>query len=366
MVRLRQRDLLRLLECLGEVYAHLDLHSFAPRALRVCRKAVASDDALGNEVNRRARTNGWVTDPVGADLSGPKEGQGICFRGHPVLNQLRRAGDGPPLPIPEFRTSPEYREAALCREVYRRPGVKPQLDRGLPSPSPRFSAGLAFDRGRRGVSSEERLRFKLLRPHLLQAYRNAELVAQLRGRTGQTALALEAAREGVIILNARGGLRFCSARAREYLVRHFGATALRRGRLPKRVSRWLRQQQPLPATRAHSLPPPPGPLVVAGGGRRLTIRVAAGSASGQQVVLLEERQAEWTAAALRQLGLTGREAEVLRWVAQGKTNPEIGTILGVSEGTVRKHTEHIFEKLGVETRTAAAARAFEVLNRDPD
>ena len=52
MVRLRQRDLLRLLECLGEVYAHLDLHSFAPRALRVCRKAVASDDALGNEVNR--------------------------------------------------------------------------------------------------------------------------------------------------------------------------------------------------------------------------------------------------------------------------------------------------------------------------
>lgn len=57
---------------------------------------------------------------------------------------------------------------------------------------------------------------------------------------------------------------------------------------------------------------------------------------------------------LRGMSLTKREAEVLGWVAQGKTNWEVGKILGASPRTVQKHLEHIFEKLGVETRTAAA------------
>jgi DNA-binding NarL/FixJ family response regulator len=64
---------------------------------------------------------------------------------------------------------------------------------------------------------------------------------------------------------------------------------------------------------------------------------------------------------LRQLGLTPRAAEVLLWVAQGKTNSDIGTILGISESTVKKHLLEIFGKLAVETRSAATLRALEIL-----
>lgn len=56
--------------------------------------------------------------------------------------------------------------------------------------------------------------------------------------------------------------------------------------------------------------------------------------------------------------LTGREVEVLHWVACGKTNRDIGDILGLSPRTVNKHLEHVYVKLGVETRTAAAAVAM--------
>jgi len=63
-----------------------------------------------------------------------------------------------------------------------------------------------------------------------------------------------------------------------------------------------------------------------------------------------------------ELGLTPRVAETLLWLAQGKTNPEIATILGNTESTVKKHVLEIFEKLGVETRTAASLRALEVLS----
>lgn len=62
------------------------------------------------------------------------------------------------------------------------------------------------------------------------------------------------------------------------------------------------------------------------------------------------------------LGLTPRVAETLLWLAQGKTNSDIATILGNSESTVKKHVLEIFEKLGVETRTAASLRALEVLS----
>ena len=56
--------------------------------------------------------------------------------------------------------------------------------------------------------------------------------------------------------------------------------------------------------------------------------------------------------------LTAREAEVLYWLARGKTNRDIGDILGTSHATVKKQLEHVYEKLGVETRTAAAAVAM--------
>ena len=66
---------------------------------------------------------------------------------------------------------------------------------------------------------------------------------------------------------------------------------------------------------------------------------------------------------VKQLGLSEREAETLLWVAQGKSNGDIATILGNSEKTVKKTMGHIFEKLGVESRTAAALRAVEILSQ---
>jgi DNA-binding NarL/FixJ family response regulator len=64
---------------------------------------------------------------------------------------------------------------------------------------------------------------------------------------------------------------------------------------------------------------------------------------------------------LETLGLSPREAEILFWVAQGKSNPEIGTILQISPATAKKHLENIFSKLGTENRASATLRALEVL-----
>ena len=63
--------------------------------------------------------------------------------------------------------------------------------------------------------------------------------------------------------------------------------------------------------------------------------------------------------AFASLKLTPREAEVLFWISHGKSNHDIGVILGAKTGTICKHVEHIFSKLNVENRTSAAVVALE-------
>ena len=63
-------------------------------------------------------------------------------------------------------------------------------------------------------------------------------------------------------------------------------------------------------------------------------------------------------------GLTKREREVLSWMMQGKTNGEIGNILGISIHTASKHIEHVFLKLGVHSRIQAYNKVLELSRKD--
>lgn len=65
---------------------------------------------------------------------------------------------------------------------------------------------------------------------------------------------------------------------------------------------------------------------------------------------------------VKAFAITPREAEVLLWVAQGKSNGDVASILNMSEKTVKQHLGSVFQKLGVESRTAASLRAVEALN----
>ncbi len=88
-------------------------------------------------------------------------------------------------------------------------------------------------------------------------------------------------------------------------------------------------------------------------------KIVPGSIDDEYMLLIQKSSKEWDLASLKvSFGLTAREAEILMWVSRGKTNKEVGLILGTSPRTVNKHLEHIFEKLGVPTRTAAVARVL--------
>ncbi|MFN3988028.1 MAG: response regulator [Rhodocyclaceae bacterium] len=126
---------------------------------------------------------------------------------------------------------------------------------------------------------------------------------------------------------------------------------------PARLLEWVQA-----AERARRVRQEVSPLLVADGARRLLASFhdqTGDEGEGEWLVVLrEENDASTVEALIAAFRLTTREAEVLYWVMRGKTNRDIGEILGTSPRTVHKHLEHVFEKLGVETRTAAASLAL--------
>jgi DNA-binding NarL/FixJ family response regulator len=126
------------------------------------------------------------------------------------------------------------------------------------------------------------------------------------------------------------------------------------GFLDAELTDWVRQQ----AEGARGSGEPASRTLVQGT-RRLTLALHHPTGDGEWfLVLREANDAVMLEALMAAFRLTTREAEVLYWVVQGKTNRDIGDILGASPATVKKHLEHVFEKLGVETRTAAAGVAI--------
>jgi DNA-binding NarL/FixJ family response regulator len=95
------------------------------------------------------------------------------------------------------------------------------------------------------------------------------------------------------------------------------------------------------------------------GDQELVMRWVGGSGLGETMALLQLRRR--ASSRYRDADLTQREAEVLSWLAKGKTNRDIADILGLSPRTVNKHLEHIYAKLGVETRSSAVA----LVSREP-
>lgn len=156
-----------------------------------------------------------------------------------------------------------------------------------------------------------------------------------------------------------GRLLWKTPLARELLHRYCGTQA---PITPEPVLQWLHRVAAEHASGAWQGVEPPR-LTLEQGTRRLSFRlhsqVGEGEGDDDWLIVMQETHDGRVIEALAQtFNLTAREAEVLYWVAKGKINRDIADIVGASPATVKKHLERILPKMGVETRTAAAAMAL--------
>jgi DNA-binding response OmpR family regulator/DNA-binding CsgD family transcriptional regulator len=168
----------------------------------------------------------------------------------------------------------------------------------------------------------------------------------------QTRNALDAFGYASITVRASDGrLMWQTPLARELLLAYYGTSA---PETPGPVVDWLRRH--LKDAEQHIEPPR---LTAELGARRLTFRLHRQTGDEDWLIVMREVSDQQVIEAMSlSFKLTAREAEVLYWVVKGKINRDIADILGSSPATVKKHLERVFAKLGVETRTAAAAMAM--------
>jgi DNA-binding CsgD family transcriptional regulator len=245
----------------------------------------------------------------------------------PICNYVEETGDFRALKVSDFLTGKQLHRLELYDDYFRPSGFEYWMMLPLVSP-PSHEQGFNFYRSRPDFSGRDRDLLDILAPHLLRLTRTVELRRRLRAALA--ALDSGDVDPGLLLLNPDGHLDHVTPRARALLGKYFPAA---RTSLPPTVAEWLGHSQE--------------PFIRARGPTRIVV-----DRLGETLLLREE-----PAEAAKVASLTPREQQVLVWLANGKTNAEIARILVTAPGTVRKHLEHIYGKLGVHTRTAAAAYA---------
>jgi DNA-binding CsgD family transcriptional regulator len=354
MEALRSHDLAVLLRFLRKIYAVRDLAGFRSNLLSELPKLVPLDTAGYTEVNNRDHEHYSVSEPAIAEIfPGTYDAFTRHMHEHPLISHYIRTEDNRVLKISDFVNRSEFHNLGIYQEFFRPVGIEYQMAVTLPAKTPGV-LGITVSRSSADFTERERLLLSVVRPHLVQAHENASVMSTVLGRLAAMNRALEHSSGAVTVLDQNDRITLITPAAERLLTEYFEKRE-QANCLPDTLVRWIRDQRVL-ISKCRVL----APLIVDREGKRLIVRIS--SDQNQNFLFLKEEVTVIHSDALRTLGVTAREAEVLAWVAKGKTNSEIAAILGLTARTVEKHLQNIFCKLGVESRTAAAARVWEVVN----
>lgn len=275
----------------------------------------------------------------------------------PVVTHWLTTQDDSAHIISDFVPSNQFQKTVLYNEFYKPLKMSYILFLGMKTANGRLMS-ISRHRNDKEFSGSSKSVLNAIRPHLRRALDNSLAVTRIQNELTAMHHAMEQSQQGLISVTEEGSIRFITPHAQELLNRYGLQTRPDDNRFPTRLRDWLTHQQ-RQLSHSDDVPPELRPLLVEGDLGCLTIRlIVRGS---QYLLILEERKRVPVSEDFASLGLSHRESEILAWVTQGKTNPEISMILGISRRTVQKHLERIYIKLGVENRTAAAAIAADAM-----
>lgn len=386
MYPLTQRDLRSLMKVCQALLVPCQLEEFYTKLLSCVSEIVASDISASTEVNFHTRSistfSSSLSDTSTLTHAAIEEVARDHFYEHPLITNFLATQDYGAYKISDFLSERElHRLPGLYEKLLHPLGVEDQFSLGLSMPQGGAIQGrlhqpqskliwIGLYRSDRTFSERDRTLLNLLRPHLLQALQNAAAFTQ----TQQELQALKQTinQLGLIGLSNQGQVHWISDRAWSWLQQYDLLSVRQKGRLSESLDRWINYQIAL-QTQAQEQPCSFSRLCIERSDRRLTLRLIATTMMPHSdtlqalpnhsylLLIEEELLIPFRARSLEVLGLTPREAEVLYWIIQDKQNSEIAAILGIQVGTLKKHIEHLYTKLGVQTRTAAILNALERL-----
>lgn len=359
MTTLSEQDYQQILNFLHELYAPDGLKNLQAHLTSAVPKLVAADIPGYCAINftQDQFLEGAPLPKIPGDRV--KDVIDQHFHEHPLMAHYLETKDCRAYKVSDFVNEQQLHHMEGAYQQFLRPmGMEEQLTLTLPHQDANTVDAVVLFRSERSFTERDRSILNLLQPHLIQARQTAQVFSQLHQENQQLQSSLNAA--GSIVISKEGRIQIMTRKAEQWLrqyfpIKHWGQS------LPEHLQRWVNYQQSLfsqngaPAkTRL--------PLKLEQDRRQLTARFVADPTQDQYLLLLEEQQQpKLSLEDFELLGLSKREAEVLYWVAKGKENPEIAGLLYVGMTTVRKHLEHIYQKLGVKTRASAVVEALKRL-----
>lgn len=222
MERLTQQDLLALFECLQEWYAPRDREAFLRFTLTALPKVVRAETTTYAEFDlRQHRMTFGLAEPIDPRMFSDLPIYEQHMTEHPRIMHYHRIQDEGALKVSDFLTPRQFHRLGLYNEYFRGLGVEDLMAIPLPAPPP-LARGFGLFRGRRDFSERERLLLNLLRPHLAQAYANAQAVTAMQQELTLWGQASEMSGQGVVVLTKEGQVRLMTPRARGWLAAYFG------------------------------------------------------------------------------------------------------------------------------------------------
>ena len=340
MSLLRDRDYRAALDLVGEAHDSQDRDEFRAVLLPGFRRLVDCEWASYNELS-------GTTPVAGTSEPAIPTWAAAAWERHsgenPLLQRFLRTRDGRPVRFSDVSHLAALRRLPIFEEFYLPLGIDRQIAFVLPS-TPELTIAIALSRGGRDFGERDRELLELARPHLIQAYRAAELRERLIGTLSGLRSGLDADGTAVVVLDARGRVRFATVAARDLTEAALAAPLVEGSNPPPPFTAWLERGEAS------------GSILIPGAGDALLARrVKSGDGT---VVLLDRAGRVLNAAALRQLGLSPREAEVLNGLARGGSTLSVAAELGIGQRTLAKHLQRIHGKLGVPGRAQAVAIAW--------
>jgi len=350
MEPLTTKDLATLNAALLTLYSFQDAQTFSSDLVRLLPTLISADICSYDTID--AQTQHAELKWAPADVAMIQDGFSIVAKhvnDNPIVHYFKKTGDGSAQMVSDFLSRRAFRARPLYEEFYKHYGIASQLITAL-SISGHTTLTLAYHRGRKDFSERDRFLLNCFRQHVLQALQTAQQLSVLRQEATTRQVALESLNLPILCASANGRIIWITSSCQTMMRKH--GLSVRHSVLPADILGWIQarttpsseQGEPRRPLESLTIPSPAG-----------TLFVRPYECSSTFILMFEEKAASFSPNALIHLDLTQRESEVLCWVAQGKTNPEIGAILGISPRTVQKHLERIYGRLGVENRHAAVA-----------
>lgn len=347
--RLSHRDLETLLSAIAELNADLDAQTLPERAVAAAAKIIHADSAAFTGISYSGEYEGFFWDnsenvsPADMEIFAEFMHEQPLFDAYIVKRRTET------LQITDLMPAKEFQRTNVYNEFYKKVGVRNQLVAPMKITDD-FFMSCSINTLRESFSDRDKLILSLMAPHFASVIRNSFAHERLLGT-------LDAAHCGIISLTSQNAIAYVSRHARSLVEKYFAGEKRAANSLPESLARWLEQIARNDKTNNFRLPPAPLKIIAECG--ELIVRPIINSLTREKSLLLEEKK-YFSPETLKRFNLTRRETEVLFWIAQGKTDDVIKTILQISLRTVHKHVGNIYAKLGVETRIAAMLKTLDI------